>query len=65
LDCRDRHGARVTGKSSRPPSRDCSREFSRLYLVKPLVIGSLALFWIAYGLIVLTASFDAASSILT
>lgn len=54
----------MTGKPSRPSSRDCSRELSRLYLVKPLVIGSLSLFWIAYGLIVLTASFDAASSIL-
>lgn len=39
--------------------------FARLYLAKPLVIGSLALFWIASGTIALTASFDAAVSILT
>ncbi|MBN9462159.1 MAG: SDR family oxidoreductase [Burkholderiales bacterium] len=38
--------------------------FARLYLVKALVIGSLALFWLASGLIALTASFDAAVSIL-
>jgi nucleoside-diphosphate-sugar epimerase len=39
--------------------------FARLYLAKPLVIGVLALFWIASGLIALTTSFDAAASILT
>jgi hypothetical protein len=41
------------------------RWFARLYLVKPLVVGSLALFWALSGLIALTISFDAAATILT
>lgn len=39
--------------------------FARLYLAKPLVIASLALFWTLSGLIALTVSFDAAVAILT
>lgn len=39
--------------------------FSRLYLLKALVISSLALLWIVSGLIALLASFDAAARILT
>lgn len=39
--------------------------FARLYLVKPLVIGSLALFWALSGLIALTVSFTDAAEILT
>jgi uncharacterized protein YbjT (DUF2867 family) len=41
------------------------RWFARLYLAKPLAIGSLALFWILSGLIALTVSFAAAAAILT
>jgi hypothetical protein len=39
--------------------------FARLYLLKPLAIGGLALFWIVSGLIALLPSFDAAVAILT
>ena len=39
--------------------------FARLFLVKALVIGSLALFWIASGLIALVISFPATTAILT
>ena len=39
--------------------------FARLYLIKPLITGSLALFWILSGLIALTVSFEAATLILT
>lgn len=41
------------------------RWFARLYLLKPLVIGGLALFWIVSGLIALTVAFDEAAGILT
>ena len=40
------------------------RWFARLYLAKPLTIGSLALFWALSGLIALTVSFEAAVAIL-
>jgi uncharacterized protein YbjT (DUF2867 family) len=50
---------------TRQPATIQEKWFARLYLVKPMAIGSLALFWIASGLIALTASFDAAVSILT
>ncbi|MBN9072930.1 MAG: SDR family oxidoreductase [Rhizobiales bacterium] len=50
---------------ARRPATVQEKWFARLYLVKPLAIGSLALFWIASGSIALTASFDAAVSILT
>lgn len=39
--------------------------FSCLYLLKPLVIGILAVFWLASGLIALTVAYDAATAILT
>lgn len=39
--------------------------FARLYLVKPLILAMLAMFWIATGLIVLAAAFDAATAMLT
>jgi uncharacterized protein YbjT (DUF2867 family) len=39
--------------------------FARLFLVKALVIASLALFWIASGLIALVISFPATTAILT
>ena len=39
--------------------------FARLYLAKPLILATLALFWIASGLIALTLAFDAAAAILT
>ncbi|MCC2098618.1 MAG: NAD(P)H-binding protein, partial [Hyphomicrobiales bacterium] len=42
---------------ARQPATIQEKWFARLYLVKPLAIGSLALFWIASGLIALTASF--------
>lgn len=47
------------------PSTVQERWFSRLYLMKPLVIGGLALFWIVSGLIALTVAFAAATAILT
>jgi uncharacterized protein YbjT (DUF2867 family) len=39
--------------------------FARLYLLKPLVLASLVLFWVLSGLIALTVSFAAATAILT
>jgi hypothetical protein len=39
--------------------------FARLYLAKPLIVGSLALFWALSGLIALTVSFGDAVGILT
>lgn len=39
--------------------------FARLYLIKPLVIAALAVFWSVSGLIALTVAFDAATTILT
>jgi hypothetical protein len=39
--------------------------FARLYLLKPLVIATLAVFWCASGLIALTAAYDAAVEVLT
>jgi hypothetical protein len=41
------------------------RWFARLYLCKPLVIGSLALFWMISGLVGLTVGFDGAASVLS
>jgi uncharacterized protein YbjT (DUF2867 family) len=38
--------------------------FARLFLVKPLMIGSLALFWLVSGFIALVISYDAATAIL-
>jgi nucleoside-diphosphate-sugar epimerase len=39
--------------------------FARLYLLKPLIVGSLAIFWALSGLIALTVSFENATAILT
>lgn len=39
--------------------------FARLFLLKPFVVASLALFWTLSGLIALTVSFQAAAGILT
>jgi len=39
--------------------------FARLFLIKPLVIASLVLFWIASGFTALVISYDAAAGILT
>ena len=39
--------------------------FARLYLIKPLVIAALAVFWSVSGFIALTVAFDAATTILT
>lgn len=47
------------------PSTVQERWFGKLYLLKPLVIGGLALFWIVSGLIALTVAFGAAATILT
>jgi len=38
--------------------------FARLYLLKPLIIASLVLFWVASGFIALVISYDAATGIL-
>jgi uncharacterized protein YbjT (DUF2867 family) len=38
--------------------------FARLYLAKPLILGSLVAFWVLSGLIASTVSFDAAAAIL-
>ena len=49
----------------RIPTSVQERWFGRLYLLKPLVLATLALFWIVSGSIALTVAFGAASSILT
>ncbi len=48
----------------RLPSTVQERWFARLYLVKPLVLVVLAVFWIASGLIALAVAFDGATAIL-
>ncbi|MCB4805630.1 uncharacterized protein YbjT (DUF2867 family) [Methylobacterium brachiatum] len=40
------------------------RWFGRLYLLKPLILGCLAVFWIASGLVSLVPAFEAATAIL-
>lgn len=50
---------------SRLPTTVQEKWFACLYLLKPLVLGSLSLFWIASGLIVLTLAFGPATAILT
>jgi uncharacterized protein YbjT (DUF2867 family) len=49
----------------RLPSTVQERWFARLYLVKPLILASLVVFWAASGLIALTVAFGAATAILT
>jgi uncharacterized protein YbjT (DUF2867 family) len=50
---------------ARRPATLQDKWFARLYLVKPLIFGSLAAFWMLSGLIALTVAFDAATAILT
>jgi uncharacterized protein YbjT (DUF2867 family) len=50
---------------SRLPATVQERWFARLYLAKPLIVGTLVLFWALSGLIALTVAFDAAAAILT
>lgn len=50
---------------SRLPATVQEKWFARLYLLKPLILGVLAVFWVASGLLPLTVAFDAASAILT
>ena len=47
------------------PSTVQERWFAKLYLLKALVVGGLALFWIVSGLVALTVAFVAATAILT
>ncbi len=64
---------RTTGIDPRPlqrilrerPATVQERWFARLYLLKPLIIGALALFWCASGLIALVAAYPSAVAILT
>lgn len=46
------------------PATVQERWFARLFLVKPLIIGTLASFWIVSGLVSLTVAFQAASGLL-
>lgn len=50
---------------SRLPATVQEKWFARLYLLKPLILGVLVLFWMVSGIIPLTVAFDAASAILT
>jgi uncharacterized protein YbjT (DUF2867 family) len=50
---------------SRLPATAQEKWFSRLYLLKPLILVSLSFFWIVSGLIALTLAFEAATAILT
>lgn len=50
---------------SRLPATVQDKWFARLYLLKPLILGVLIVFWAVSGLIPLTVAFDAASAILT
>ncbi len=47
------------------PSSVQERWFARLFLLKPLIVGVLATFWVASGAVALTVAFRAASAILT
>ena len=49
----------------RLPSTIQEKWFARLYVLKPVMLGILVLFWTASGLIPLLASFDAATTVLT
>jgi uncharacterized protein YbjT (DUF2867 family) len=54
--------AQAVGERSATVQDKC---FARLFLIKPLVIASLVLFWIASGFIALVISFPATKAILT
>lgn len=47
------------------PANVQERWFARLFLLKPLIVGGLAAFWIVSGLVALTVAFDPAAKILT
>ena len=49
----------------RLPATVQERWFARLYLIKPVILGSLVIFWTASGAIALTAAFHTATAILT
>ena len=49
----------------RLPASIQDKWFARLYLLKPLVLASLVVFWVLSALIALTVSFDAAVAVLT
>lgn len=49
----------------RYPASVQEKWFARLYLIKPVAIGGLALFWVVSGWVALTAGFEAAVGLLT
>jgi uncharacterized protein YbjT (DUF2867 family) len=49
---------------ARLPATVQERWFARLYLIKPVILGSLVIFWIASGAIALTVAFHTATAIL-
>jgi uncharacterized protein YbjT (DUF2867 family) len=57
--------ASLTEMLSRLPATVQEKWFARLYLLKPLVIAVLAVFWAISGLIALTIAFEPATGILT
>lgn len=57
--------ASLTAGVNRLPATVQEKWFARLYLLKPLVLGVLVVFWAASGCIALFASFHAATAILT
>jgi uncharacterized protein YbjT (DUF2867 family) len=56
---------RLEAMAQHLPTTVQEKWFARLYLAKPLIVGSLALFWALSGLIALTVSFGDAVGILT
>jgi uncharacterized protein YbjT (DUF2867 family) len=60
-----REPASLDAALRRLPSSVQERWFARLYLLKALIVGVLAVFWVASGGIALTTAFRAASAILT
>lgn len=56
--------ARVQEMLARDPASVQERWFAKLFLLKPVFIGGLALFWIASGLITLGPALDAAAAVL-
>lgn len=59
------HPVALEDMLARRPATIQDKWFSRLYLLKPLIFGSLAAFWMLSGLIALTVAFNAATAILT
>lgn len=56
--------ARLVEALARVPASVQERWFARLFLMKPVILAELALFWIVSGLIALTVAFRPASAIL-